>query len=462
MRYICTAIFLSTLSLQAQDTAGESAPAAQEVCTPSLLDVTLGFEGQNSLKRLQELLTAGAPVNETDLRGNTPLLLLCSALEMDYRYTTDPHFARAVDEAVTLLIQNGANVLHENASGCNAAFYLQSKPELLQKLNDEGLMPKELAVRIPYESAAFSRYMRKRTAQALLTTHAACRQYLVRLYCLPAYERAEEKLAQIISGEDTKKEVKDIAELLDFMRLADSERAARFVHELRYWQHGEHLLEEIPSRVLAALNQLQWELSSEDMRAALKKLEDMLPSSPDEMIDCFAAQPMGILLEMLERREGEQALPLILRYSTCNEADLASTASILLLKRSGLPAPSPEALRERFTANGLTVPEGLNAEQLRIYECALVDSAMSRGDASGLTAELVIRVKKHFADMKLPRHAEITGRLLQGKQLTTDPYTIMAAHHSYIEQPPPVPRMKMAQFIHDNPSLFSAANTEQQ
>ncbi len=462
MRHFFTALFLSTLSLHAQETAGEAASHAPELSTPSLLDVTLGFDGRNSLERMRNLLATGAPVNEYDLRGNTPLLLLCSALEMDYRYTTDPHFARAVNEAITLLMQHGANVLHENANGCNAAFYMQSKPELLQMLNDAGLMPKELAVRIPYETAAFARYMRKRTAQAALTTHAACRQYLIRLYCAPAYERAEARLTEIISGEDTRKEVKDIAELLDFMRLADAEKATLYVHKLRYWEHGEHLLEEVPSRVLAALNQLRWELSSEDIRSALKKLEDMLPASPEEMIDCFAAQPMGILLEMLDRREGEAALPLITRYTKCNEADLASTAHILLLKRNGLPAPTPDALRERFSANGLEIPTALNEDQLRIYECSLVDTAMSRGEATGLTAELVLRVKKYYTDMKLTRHAEIIGQLLRGKKLTQDPYTILSAHHSYIEQPPPVPRMKMAQFILDNPTLFSAVNTEQQ
>lgn len=462
MRRICTVLFLGALAAGAQEAV--VAPSAETTQSPaphaSLLDVTLGFNGQDSLETLRRLLEAGAAVDEPDPAGDTPLLHLCAPLEMDYRYTTDPHFARAVDAAILLLVQRGANVLLENAKGCCAAFYLQSKPELLKQLTDAGLMPKELAVRIPYETAAFSRYMRKRIEQAKLTTHEPCRQYLIRLYCAPAYERAEQRLNDIIAQEDTRKKASDIAELLDFMRLADTEKAHAYVHNLHYWKHSEHLLEEVPSRVLDALNSIDWELSSEDIRMALKKLDTLLPSSPDEMIDCFAAQPMGILLEMLEQREGELALPLIQQYSKCNEANLASTAYALLLKRQGLPAPTPEALLKRFTANGLTSLDALSAEQRLIYECAVVDTALRSGNISPLTADMVKRVAKAFTDMKLKRYPAIVSQLVQSGKLVTDPYAIQEAHHSYIEQPPPAPRMAMARYILDHPSFFTATNTE--
>ncbi len=466
MRKLCTALLLWPLCLNAQSTlssASVPSPGTEaEAGVASLLDVALGFDGQDSLAIIHRLLEAGATIDEKDTRGNTPLLLLCMPLEMDYRYSTDPHFARAVDEAITTLVQKGASVLHENDNGCNATFYLQSKPELLKSLTDAGLMPKELAVRIPHETAAFSRYMRKRTAQVALTKHEECRQYLIRQYCAPAYERAEARLTDIISTEDTRKQTSDIAELLGFMRLADTEKAHQYVHNLRYWEHGEHLLEEVPSRVLAALNELKWEVSSENLHKALKKLDSMLPGSPDEMIDCFAAQPMGVILEMLERREGEQAMPIIREYCNCNEADLASTAYSLLLRHNRLPAPTPAALLERYKANGLADTAALGPEQKRIYECALVDEALRTGNISGLTAGIVSRVQSHFRAMKLPKHAAILGRLLNSGKLSNDPYTIQAAHHSYIELPPPSPRMQIARFILDNPALFAARNTELQ
>ncbi|MDO5470584.1 MAG: hypothetical protein Q4F38_04710 [Akkermansia sp.] len=459
MRNIFSALIIGTLCASAQQSSTAPPPPAEATAprtATSLLDVTLGFNGAESLAELNRLLGEGAKVDEQDTAKNTPLLQLSTALEHDYRYTTDPHYAAAVDEAITLLLKNGANVLHENEAGCNAAFFLQSKPRLLQQLTDAGLLPKKLAVRIPHQYAAFGRYMRKRVAQAGLTRHEASRQYLISTYCAPAYEQAEAQLHAIIANEDTRKQTAEISELLAFMRLADEKKANNYVHALRYWEHGEHLLEEVPSRVLQALNELEWKVNSKSLRKALRKLDSMLPGSPDEMIDCFAAQPMGILLAMLARNEGEKALPTIRKYCNCDEADLASTAYGLLLNSNGLPAPTPEALMERFAAMGIKSPEELTPEQRRIYECAVVDAALRSGDISAVTAEMAQHARKAFADMKLPRHAEIVGRLLQGNALTTDSYTIQATHHSYIEQPPPAPRMYMARYILEHPALFAA------
>ena len=464
MRHVLTALFLGSLVLTAQD----STTAPETVTHPgitkrTLLDATAEFDGVTSLQEIEQLLSANVPVDHRDSVGNTPLLYLCRPLEMDYRYTTDPHFAQALDRAIITLLRHGADILHENDDGCNAAFFLQSKPELLKTLAEEKLLPKTLAVRIPHESAAFYRYIRKRTAQAEKTSHEASRQYLSRMYCAPAYDRAAEQLAAYIALDSTERcTTTQLKELLAFMRLADPARAQEYVHGLRFWEHSEHFLEERPSRLLEALNSLSWEVDSTILRKALRKLDTMLPSSPDEMIDCFAAQPMGQLLEMLARREGDQALPIIRKYASCNEAELAYRAYKLLLRREGLPAPEPNELLERFAANGAATQETMNSTQRRLLESALVDEALRLGDVSTLDTAIVQRTIKVFRDMKLNRHAAILERLLQNGQLTADSYTIQAAHHSYIEQAPPSPRISMARYILEHAGQFADRSTEKQ
>ena len=459
MRIILTALTLCALNLSAQDSATLPPEPTQteEQSAYNLLNVAAGFSGAESLEQLRTFLQEGADVNMQDSEGNTPLLHLCAPIEMDYRYTTDPHFAKAVDDAIVLLLQNKANILLENQKGCNAAFYLQSKPELLKRLEEEKLLPKELAVRIPYESMAFYSYIRKRTEQATLTSHEPCREYLIRKYCAPAYERAEKRLTDMISTESTRRfSYSAVCDLLAIMRLPDRERAALFVNELNYWKHGEHFLEEKPSQVLDALNLLEWDVNPDAIRQALDKLDTMLPTSPDEMIDCFAAQPMGILLEMLERRQGDDTLPLIQKYATGNEAELAYRAYKLLLRRQNLPLPTPEALEKAF---GTQVAQGsatMSPEQSKIYECAVVDAALSSGDISKLSIDIVRRVVASFNSMKLKKHAAIVSELITTDgALTTDPYTVQAAHHRYIVQPPPSPRMMMSRYILEHPAQFA-------
>ncbi len=465
MRIILTALTLCAFTLHAQDSAINTpeSPQAAEPLPDNLLNVAAGFSGAESLEKLRTFLQEGADVNLQDSEGNTPLLHLCAPIEMDYRYTTDPHFAKAVDDAIVLLLQNKANILLENQKGCNAAFYLQSKPELLKRLTEEKLLPKELAVRIPYESMAFYGYIRKRTEQATLTSHEACREYLIRKYCAPAYERAEKRLTDMISTDSTRRfSYSNVCDLLAFMRLADRERAARYVNELNYWEHGEHFLEEKPSQVLDALNLLEWDVNPDAIRQALKKLDTMLPTSPDEMIDCFAAQPMGILLEMLERRQGDDTLPLIQKYAKGNEAELAYRAYKLLLRRQNLPLPTPEVLEKTFGTQVTQDSSALSPEQRKIYECAVVDAALSSGDISKLNIDIVKRVVDAFNNMKLRKHAAIVSELITAEgTLTTDPYTIQAAHHRYIEQPPPSPRMMMSRYILEHPAQFATPPTEE-
>ena len=104
----------------------------------------------------------------------------------------------------------------------------------------------------------------------------------------------------------------------------------------------------------------------------------------------------------------------------------------------------------------------MSPEQRKIYECAVVDAALSSGDISKLSIDIVRRVVDAFNNMKLRKHATIVSELITTDDtLTTDPYTIQAAHHRYIEQPPPSPRMMMSRYILEHPAQFATPPTEE-
>ncbi len=457
-----TALLLCALPLSAQTST--SADEQQQDIAPevpvalSLQDATSGFDGAFSLEDMRHFITDGAKVNETDSNGDTPLLYLCRAIEMDYRYNNDPHFAQALDEAIILMLRSGADIMHENKSGCNALFYLHSKPELMAKLKEAGLLPKPLSVRIPHDARPFLRYIKQRTSQAELTRHDASREYLISQYCAPAYDRAQERVTHMLSAAGARhRSYEDLCALLAFMRLADEEKAQQYILSFNYWEHGEHFLEEVPALMLKALAELEWDVAPQALRTALAKLDSMLPGSPDEMIDCDAAQPMGILLTMLMRTEGDRAEPLIRKYADCNEANLAYTAHRIMLQRQSLPAPEKDVFRQLYGND----PETMQLIHRRLYECALVDEALRNNDLRGLTSGVVERVIAAFRDMGLIKYADIVATLLKDGSLTDDRYPIQAAHHSYIEQPPPSPRIIMARYILAHPDEFPTSATEQ-
>ncbi len=457
-----TALLLCALPLSAQ--MSSSADEQQQDIAPevpvarSLQDATSGFDGAFSLEDIRRYITDGARVNEADSNGDTPLLYLCRAIEMDYRYNNDPHFAKALDEAIILLLRSGADIMHENKSGCNALFYLHSKPALMEKLREAGLLPRPLSVRIPRNTRSFLRYIKLRTAQAELTRHEASREYLISQYCAPAYDRAQERVTHMLSAAGARqRSYEDFCALLAFMRLADKEKAQQYILSFNYWEHGEHFLEEVPALMLRALAELEWDVSPQALRTALEKLDSMLPGSPDEMIDCDAAQPMSILLTMLVRSEGDRAEPLIQKYADCNEANLAYTAHRIMLQRQSLPAPEKDVFRQLYGNN----PETMQPIHRRLYECALVDEALRNNDIRELSSGVVERVIAAFRDMGLNKYADIVATLLRNGSLTDDRYSIQAAHHSYIEQPPPSPRIIMARYILAHPDQFPTSATEQ-
>lgn len=429
---------------------------AQQNAEFELQGIAENFNGTESMLRMQQLLQQGADVNEEDTAGDTPLLLLCRAIEHDYRYLHDAHYAQAVDAAFELLLRHGADAMHENHSGCHAMFYMQSKPELLQKLQQKKLLPKELAMRIPYDTLALLRYMRLRVNQASCTSHEECLHYLSRIYCTPAYERVEKKLSNYLTRESARNIPKGaIGDCLAFLRLADTTKATAYVNNLVYWEHGEHFIEEIPAEVLRSLHRLQWNVSTEKLHQALKRLQVLLPREGEDMISCNSARPIIMVLQMLERLEGDAALPLIKEYTTSRDPEVAYHAYKLLLRQNQLPAPEPGELEQIF---GIDPAAPLNANltdtQRRIYECAKVDEAMRNADLSKISAAELKRVAGHFRSSELSPYANAVEMLLDNGSITTDPYIRQNAHRRYSELVSPAPRATCARYILEHPEQF--------
>lgn len=456
------------LSLSFTTAEAEPAPVAPppavisqaEANEQELLRLAENFKGEESIPKMQALLARGTNPNATDSEGNTPLLLLCKALEMDYRYRNNPHYAQAVDKAFTLLLRNKASAMHENRYGCNAVFYLQSKPELKAKLTAQKLIPKELAVRIPYEPLALRRYMQLRIAQAKHTTHRECLDYLSRCYCAPAYARVKEKLDAYLSAESGRNIPEGaIADCLAFLRLANEKEAKAYVNNLIYWEHGEHFIEEIPTLVLTALQDTNWPVRADKLRSAIKQLHHLLPKEGEEMISCSAARPMGELLELLLRVEGDSALGLIREYSANRDPELAYLAYKILLRRKGLPAPEPQELQARMRFSDDTAPANLTQQQAELYTAAKVHHAMRNGNIEGVSADEFRQAQQYFRAQGLEKHATAIDKLFTKDELSQDPYTIQAAHHRYQELLSPAPGAVMARSILEHPEILNGAST---
>lgn len=413
------------------------------------------FNGGESRRAISELIRSGADLNAEDAAGNTLLLRLAAVMDSDARYEADADFRKELQATVIELLQNGADALKENNAGCNAVFYLYSDPTFTAKPEVQKLLPRELTLRIPHEENALLRYMQLRVAQAKCCRHSECLQYLRRRYCKPAYTRVQERVSGYLRAETAAGiPAGAFRDSLAFLRLADEEKADAFVENLPYWEHGEHFLEEIPERLLAALQELRWDVAPEKVEAALRKLETMLPTDEGDMIDCYAAYPMGVLLEMLARSDREKTSALLGRYSGSADPELAYTALKLLLQQAQLPLPEPGSLSEHLDLSAGV--EALPEVQKTLLECAVADDAMRRGTPTNLTPELLERVQNVYRTEGLTEYADILSTLTDETGVITDKEMLQTACRAYREGETRPPRLSMARYILEHPELFAS------
>lgn len=436
------------IPVSAQDT-----PAQQllQSATEQLLEATRLFNGAGSLAQIEALVNGGADVNIIDSKGNTPLHYLCQPLEMDYRYRTEPHFRNSVDKAILFLLSKGANALQEDAKGCNPFFFMQSKPELLAEMERQKLMPPVLAIRIPYYYPALSNYMHKRMLQASCTTHAECRDYLIRKYCAPAYERVLTQIEKYRRAEHTRGIPEDQLEThLRFLLLADEKKACEYVESLPWWDHSEHFLEDVPELFLLALSRCNWPVNPAKLRTALEKLDSLLPQNDEDMIDCVAARPMAHLLRMLAAQDAESATALINKYANSRDHRLVYAALSIQLRARRLPLPEPDELR--LWQNQKATP--LTREEQLLVECAEVDECIREIRLTELKPDQLQRVAEHLRAKGLTAHADLLDKISN----SVDQTQLRIIPAEYDELHGDSPRIIMARYILNHPESFSISD----
>ncbi len=371
-------------------------------------------------------------------------------MELDYRYRTEPGYRSSLEEALILLLRSGADPLHENEEGCNAVFFIEGQPELAQRLKALHLLPRELALRIPAEGAALTRYIRLRSAQALLTTHEGSLEYLARRYCAPAYDRVFARLQRYLRAESSARLPENaLRDCLAFLRVADSERIGAWVNKHALWEHSEHFLEEVPERFLEALCELDWRVDPVRLRLALKKLDATLPHAQEDMIDCFSGLPMARLLHMLASVEPAKVEPLLKEYADARDSTLAAEALRLQLARRQLPPPEEEAMRSRFSPLGEN--GALSQDQTDLLEIARVDAAASRARWDGVDAATVRRVQERLRELGLGHHADLLSLLVEGESITSDEAALAEVQAAWTDPAEPSPQMLLARTLLRHP-----------
>ncbi len=426
-------------------------PQEDDATAHALAEACASFRGEASLEVIRTLLEhPGVDVNRRAMGDETPLLLLCHALELDYRYRTEPSFRRSVEEAIALMLRKGADPLLENELGCNAIFFIEGKPELAKKLAEEELLPRELALRIPSGGAALTRYIRKRAAQAKLTRHEGSLSYLSRRYCTPAYGRVFERLQRYMRAESSAHlPPSAMRDCLAFLRVADRAQIEEWVNKSPLWEHSEHFLEEIPERYLAALCELNWSVDPARLKMALGKLDTMLPKTKDDMIECFAGIPMSQLLRMLHSADAASAEPLILRYADSRDSTLASEALCLQLEKKHLPRPEPRQLEQRLLPLGENGT--LSPEQRALLELSRVDAAATSADWTGVDANMARRVQQELRLKGLTHHADLLSLLVENEVITSDADALAEVRSAWSDPAVASPQQMMARCLLQHP-----------
>lgn len=371
--------------------------------------------------------------------GDTQLLWLCGGV------ANNPGALPMLRPLIEQQLRDGADVFRENLDGCNALFYLHSRPDFLQQLREQHLVPdKEPPVSSPRTEHELAAYMKLRVHQAGLAPTPGSRSYLINRYCKPAARPARALLRRYLKAESLRRlPAGALDTTLAFLRMAAPDDTYALIDSLPLWQHGEHFLEEIPDALLSALSEQEWPVSPGRLRQALQKLDTLLPASAEDMIDCSAAAPMGHLLTMLVQQEGEHALPDLKKYEKSYDPELVQTSLRLQLKLKGMTPPDEAE----------EVPPALQP----MREALLADAALHHGAADELTTErlkqAVICLRAHH----LPQHAQLLEDMMSENgeaEVTED--TLPSLRVRYEDMEEAAPRAVLLRYLHEHPELMGS------
>lgn len=373
--------------------------------------------------------------------GDTQLLWLCGLV------ANNPNALETLRPMIEQQLRDGADAYLENTEGCNALFYLHSQPELLQQLREQKLIPDEPMLSLPTKENELAAYMKKRVHQAELAPTPGSRSYLINRYCKPAARPARALLRRYMKAESMRRiPAGALEDCLAFLRLAAPDETYAYIDSLPLWQHGEHFLEEIPDALLAALSEQEWPVSPGRLRQALQKLDTLLPTTAEDMIDCSAAAPMAHLLTMLVQQEGERALPDLKKYEKSLDPDLVQTCLRLQLKLKGLTPPDEQ--------------DEVPTELQPMREALLADAALHHGAAEELTAERLRQAVLCLRAHNLPEHAKLLEDMLdeEGNSTVTED-TLPSLRVRYEDMAEPGPRAVLLRYLHEHPEAIRGGHS---
>lgn len=379
---------------------------------------------------------------EADANGDTLLIRFCRmCISMPEAQRT------RLIPLITLMIESGADPLQENKQGCNAMFYINGMPVLRDKLAAECRLPRELTLRLPHDEMDLRRYMRLRTAQIQYADTPGSRDYMLRRYCEPAYERADALFRHYMSRESLRDVPQGgMGDCLNFMRVTRPEATCDYINGLNLWEHGEHFLEEIPHELLRELHRLNWPVAPAKIRMALHKLHTLLPTSKEDMIDCYAAAPMVLLLEMLISQDGHRAMADLKRCSTAFEPELRAASLRLQIRLMGLTPPDEVE----------QLPENAPAQLTGIRNTLLADTAIRKCDVSRLTPEILRSAADTCRAHGMPLRAAMMIDMIEGEQLSVSEATLPILSTAYAELKENTPAETMLRFLLSHQQLLKA------
>lgn len=349
------------------------------------------------------------------------------------------------------LLLNGANPLTTTPEGNSAQLYLMADGQFYRQL-----LADKLIRTLPKESpaddslASLINYIRKKLRQWDSDLPEPARQALLDSAVKPLTPRAWELLAELMSRPLSGPVQKNaMANTLRFLQLADGDSFNKRMAELPYWEHAEHFIESTPGALLEILRDLRCTIPSDKLRKAAARLSTMLPATIDDQIDCNAAAPLALILDILLDQEGDKAWPDIEPYLSSHDPQMVCAAHVMQLRHLGLPEPETAQLtpyRDRLS--------GSHAEQLEeLITCCRIHHAITRDKPALLQTGDLEKAPSILHNLGAHAHARLIEKALAQGPLTDERWQNL--RQQYIYERTDSPKLHAAQFILNHPELFT-------